>query len=110
MALMCISDPTRDFMAEEWEALQYNGGHAYVIQAHSQINCTAGRGHGIGNTGGYGGRGNAGHNVGAVSTINQGYSTDNTQQDMQEDGGGGHDNVRGGQNGRGFGCGAYGGG
>jgi hypothetical protein len=29
-----VSDPTRNFMDEEWRKLVYNGGWLYVAQAH----------------------------------------------------------------------------
>ena len=31
-----VSDPTRAFTNEEWEALRFNGGQAYVMQAREK--------------------------------------------------------------------------
>ena len=76
--------------------LQYNGGRAYVMQANSN---QTGRGPGHGD----GGRGSRGHNVGAVNTQQQ----DNNANDSSNSCGHGH--AQGGQNGCGFGRGAYGG-
>ena len=43
-----VLDPTRLFTAQEWEALGYNGGQAYVMQARECMNSQGGRGHDTG--------------------------------------------------------------
>ena len=84
-------------MDQEWEALQYNGGRAYVMQAQNHMNKWIGCGPGCGNEG----RGSGGRNVGAVDTHQQ----DNNANDSSNSGSRGH--ARGGQNGRGFVHGTY---
>ena len=37
-----ILDPTQSFTAQEWEALRYNGGQAYVMQARERMNSHGG--------------------------------------------------------------------
>jgi len=95
-----VSDPTRAFDNNEWEALRHNGGRAYVNQARERIN--GGRGRGRGRDQGRGG----GRNIGAVERNNQEQGGGENQQQGGNNAGRGN-GERGGQNGRGFGRGAY---
>jgi hypothetical protein len=106
-----VSDPTRAFTAQEWQALAFNGGRKYVHEARERINNAHAR-----NQGGRGGRGDGGRgggrHVGAAETQerhNEGEEAGGRGEGGGEGRGGGRGRgERGGQNGRGFGRGAYG--
>jgi hypothetical protein len=90
-----VTDPTRSFLDPEWEALAYNGGRAYVMQARERIN-----GRGRGRDSGRGGQRNA-------SGVNSADNTDSgaAEEEAAAPATGGD---RGARNGRGFGRNAYG--
>jgi hypothetical protein len=96
-----VTDPNRNFTAQEWEALGPNGGRTMVMQMRERANNRGGRdGRGRGREQARG-RGNAGRNVSFAGVNDQTEDTSeltNTQN-----------SERGGRNGRGFGRGAYGG-
>ena len=85
-----VSDPTRSFTDEEWDALRPNGGLVYVHQQRERIH---GRGPGQGR-----GRGQGGRNISSLET-----ETHDTSENPRND-----TNDRGGRNGGRFGRGAYG--
>ena len=97
-----VSDPTRNFSAQEWETLG-PANRALVMEmrnrANGQERGTGGRGRGQGR-----GRGNetAGRSatISAVTFDNESEQNDGQSETMQSE--------RGGRNGRGFGRGAYG--
>ena len=92
-----VSDVTRNFTSEEWNALKAGGALTYINRQRALLS-----GRGGGGRGGGRGRGNnGGRNVSAASTGSQ-------QQQEQENTGQQQGGDRGGQNGRGFGRGAYG--
>jgi hypothetical protein len=96
-----VTDPTRNFTAEEWEALGPNNGRALVMQMRERSNNRGGwTGHGRGR-----GRGNnstrAERNVNAVTSDETPDNETSTITDSARS------NDRGGRNGRGFGRGAY---
>jgi hypothetical protein len=96
-----VTDPNRNFTAQEWEALGPNGGRTMVMQMRERANNRGGRdGRGRGREQARG-WGNAGRNVSFAGVNDQTEDTSeltNTQN-----------SERGGRNGRGFGRGAYGG-
>ena len=100
-----VSDPTRAFTAQEWEALARDGGRAYVWQARERI---AGRGRGR-DGGRFGPGQQPGRNIAALGY----YQPDPNQQQPPPapapapDAAGRGLGDRGGRNGRGFGRGAY---
>jgi hypothetical protein len=69
-----VSDPTQNFMDEEWRKLAYNGGRLYVTQACEQMNGQGrggrdGRGSQVyGCSGGRWNDNGGDHNVGAIGT------------------------------------------
>ena len=100
-----ISNPTRNFTSQEWEAL--GPGRALVMQmrnrANGQNNNNNGGGRGRGR-----GRGHSDNNRNASATVSSVTFEDEVQEQdgTQSEG---TRNERGGRNGRGFGQGAYGG-
>ena len=89
-----ISNPTRNFTDQEWDALGPNGGRAIVQQMRDRVN---GRGRGRG--GRSGGRGDDGNrNVGAVNR-------DEAQCEQNDDAS--QASERGSRNGNNFGRGRY---
>ena len=98
-----VSDPTRSFTDDEWNALSFNGGRAYVAQARERMSASRG-GQGGGQRSGDGGRGPGQRNAGAVH-----IQDDDTHQASEHSTNTGGRGERGGRNGTGFGRGAYGG-
>ena len=94
-----VSDLTRSFTAQEWEALRQNGGRAYVMQARERMNSQGGRGHG---TGGHNQR-----NVSATNTERKGNAEDGSAPDTTSSSNSKSQGDKGGQHGRGFGRSAY---
>ena len=100
-----VSDPNRSFTSEEWEALSFNGGRAYVMQARERM---AGRGSGRGRADQ--GRGRGGRSIHMTQVQFQ-----DDQEDQQRNTGTQASSLtqstdtdeRGGRNGTGFGRGAY---
>ena len=96
-----VTDPNRNFTAQEWEALGPNNGRAIVLQMRERA---SGRGNRDGRGRGRGrGRGGNERNIGAASV--EEHAQDEEGPPASNAGG-----DRGGRNGRGFGRGAYGGG
>ena len=96
-----VSDPNRNFTANEWEALGTNNGRATVLQLRV-CNYTQGNRDGHGRTRGRG-RGNSTRNVSATGVDEANHD------DEPGENNGTRSSDRGGRNGRGFGHGAYGG-
>jgi hypothetical protein len=98
-----VSDPTRNFSAQEWETLG-PANRAIVMEMRNRANGQQGRG-----TGGRGrntGRGRGDETGGRSATISAvTYDNESEQNDNQSDT---TRSERGGRNGRGFGRGAYG--
>ncbi len=96
-----VTDPNRNFTAQEWEALGPNNGRAIVLQMRERV---SGRGNRDGRGRGRG-RGRGGHerNIGAAGV--EEHAVEEEGPPANNAGG-----DRGGRNGRGFGHGAYGGG
>ena len=93
-----VTDPNRNFTAQEWEALGPNNGRAIVLQMRERANSRNnrdGRGRGRGR-----GRGGNERNIGAASVEEQARD----EEGPPANNGNGD---RGGRNGRGFGRGAY---
>ena len=97
-----VSDPTRNFNAQEWETLG-PANHALIMEMR---NHASGQGRGTGGQGCRQGQGcgddNGGQsvNVNSVTFENDGKQNDGQSKDTR--------NERGGRNRRGFGHGAYG--
>jgi hypothetical protein len=96
-----VTDPNRNFTAQEWEALGPNNGRTIVMQMRERANGRGsrdGRGRGRGQAQG---RGNGGCNVSFAGVDGQNEDTSELTGTQHSD--------RGGRNGRGFGRGAFGG-
>jgi hypothetical protein len=91
-----VSDPTRGFTDDEWEALSSHGGRAYVMQVRERM----GRGN---NSQGRGRNDGRGRGVSATMTQHSTEDDSHVSEMTTTAGRGG----RGGTNGRGFGRGAY---
>ena len=89
-----VTDPTRSFQDSEWEALGYNGGKAYVMQARERIS-GGGRGRDAGR--GRGGQRNA-----------SGVHSDTGTTEEEKTDTGRENSDKGGRHGRGFGRHTYG--
>ena len=96
-----VSDPNRNFTADEWEALGPNNGRTTVLQLRERNN-TRGNRDERGRARGRG-RGNNTRNVSATGVDEANHDVKHGEND------GTRSSDRGGRNGRGFGRGAYGG-
>jgi hypothetical protein len=97
-----VSDPNRNFTAQEWEALGPNNGRSIVLQMRERAN-------GRGNRGGRGpARGRGRDNERTVSAAGEGERERDVHFEDDANRDNGTRNERGGRNGRGFGRGAYG--
>jgi hypothetical protein len=105
-----VSDPTQNFMDEEWRKLLFNGRWSYVAQACEQINgwgcggCDGRGGQGDGHGGGCWNDDGGGHNIGAMG-MDHNDSGKGTEMSGKGNNGAGGDH--GAQHGHGFGCGVY---
>ena len=95
-----VSDPNRNFTANEWEALGPNNGRTTVLQLRERNN-TRGNRDGRGRARGRG-RGPNTRNVSATGVDEANHDVEHGEND------GTRSSDRGGRNGRGFGRGAYG--
>ena len=93
-----VTDPTRAFTNDEWEALSYNGGRAYVAQARERMNRGSTNSHGRG--------GNEGRGRGISAATTETPNDEATQMSEMTNTTAGR-GGRGGTNGRGFGRGVY---
>jgi hypothetical protein len=97
-----VSDPNRNFTAQEWEALGPNNGRSTVLQMRERAS-------GRGNRGGRShGRGRGRDNERTVSAAGKGEREREVHFEDDANRDEGTRNERGGRNGRGFGRGAYG--
>ena len=96
-----VSDPTRNFMNQEWEALGASN-RSFILQMRNRTNNpnAGGRGHGRGQNNNDNTR-NASANVSSVTFEGDAPKQNSNQSE-------GLCSERGGRNGRGFGHGAYG--
>ena len=97
-----VTNPNRNFTADEWESLGVGGGRAYVMQRREAL---AGHGRFSDGRGGGEARGTGGRNIAATqSELDENrhvhFDVDESSERRSTD--------RGGRNGRGFGRGAYG--